>query len=78
LVNDARRRLRRCFAARTPQPSTTVAANDAASSNDVCRSDAAGTNDGRRKKCRNSQRPANDGPLNVHRLPQTHPEKTGF
>jgi len=42
-----------------PQPSTTVAANDAASSNDVCRINAAGGNDR-----------ANDGPLNSHRPPQ--------
>jgi len=35
----------------------TVAANDAASSNDVCRSNAAGANDRRRKKSRNGQRP---------------------
>jgi hypothetical protein len=39
-----------------PQPSTTVVANGAASSNDVCRSNAAGTYDRRRKKCRNGQR----------------------
>ena len=57
MVNDACRRLRRCFAARTPEPSTTVAANDAASSNDVCRKYAAAVNDRRRKKRRNGQRP---------------------
>jgi hypothetical protein len=57
LVNDARRRLRRFLDARTPQSSTTVAANDAASSNDVFRSNAAGANDHCRKKHRNGQRP---------------------
>jgi hypothetical protein len=56
LVNDTRRRLRRYFAAGTPQPSTTVAANCAASANDVCRKNAAGANDWHRKKCRNRQR----------------------
>jgi len=45
LVNDTRRRLRRYFAAGTPQPSTTVAA----SANDVCRKNAAGANDWHRK-----------------------------
>jgi hypothetical protein len=63
LVNDTRRRLRRYFAAGTPQPSTTVAA----SANDVFRKNAAvpttitarnaaTVNDSCRKKCVKSHR----------------------
>jgi len=60
LVNDTRRRLRRYFAAGTPQPSTTVAANGAASANDVCRKNAAGANDCHRKNARKNAATGND------------------
>jgi hypothetical protein len=50
LVNDARRRFRRYFAAGTPQPSTTVGAKIGAGFNDVRRNSGGLVNDWCRKK----------------------------